>query len=146
MHHFKRAQIVHLKADKAFTKVLSEYANFIDNFSPKLAIKLPEYIRINNHAIELVDGWQPLYGPIYNLGLLELETLNAYIENNLANSFSGPFKSLAKTPILFDKKLDGSLRLYMDYQNLNNMIIKNSYPLPLVRKLLDWLNQAQRFI
>ena len=60
MHPSGKAQVVYLKADEAPTKVLSEYTDFIDVFSPKLAAKLPKYTRINNHAIELVDDWQPL--------------------------------------------------------------------------------------
>ncbi len=55
IHPLKRAQIAHLKVDEAFSEVPSEYTDFTDVFSPKLAAKLPEYTRINNHAIELVD-------------------------------------------------------------------------------------------
>ncbi len=115
VHPSRKAQIVHLKADEAPTKVPSEYADFADVFSPKLAAELPEHTRINNHAIELVDDRQPLYGPIYSLGPMELETLKAYIENNLASGFIRPSKSPAGAPILFDKKPDGSLRLCVDY-------------------------------
>ncbi len=47
--------------------------------------------------------------------------------------------------ILFDKNSDGSLRLYVDYQGLNNPTIKNLNSLPLVGESLDWLGQARRF-
>ncbi len=52
VHSLKKAQIAHLKADKALTKDLSEYADFANVFSPSLAAELPEYTGINNHAIE----------------------------------------------------------------------------------------------
>ncbi len=133
------AQIVYLKADKAFFKVPSEYADFVDVFSPKLAAKLPEHTGINNHAIEFVNDWQTPYNTISSLGPMELETLKAYIENYLANSFIRLSKSPAGALILFDKKSDGSLRLYMDYQGLNNLTIKILYSLPLVGELLDRL-------
>ena len=68
---------------------------------------------------------------------MKWETLKAYMENNLANGFIRPSKSSAKALILFDKKLDGSLRLYVDYQGLNILTIKNRYPLTLVGELLD---------
>ena len=61
----KRAQIVHLKADKASTKVPSKYTDFADLFLSKLAAKLPKYTRINNHAIELVDNQQLPYIQLY---------------------------------------------------------------------------------
>ncbi len=145
MHPSRRAQIAHLKTDEAPTKVLSEYAGFANFFSPKLAVKLPEYTGINDHAIELVDDWQPSYGPIYSLGPVELETLKAYIENNLASDFIRPSKSPAGAPTLFNKKPDGSLRLCVDYQGLNNLRIKNRYLLPLVGESFNRLDQTQRF-
>ncbi len=59
--------------------------------------------------------------------------MKAYIENNLANGFIRPLKSSAGAPILFDKK------------GLNNLTIKNRYPLLLVGESLDQLGRAQCF-
>ncbi len=142
MHPSRRAQIAHLKVDEASTQVPSEYADFADVFSPKLAVELPKHTEINDHALELVDDRQPPYGPICSFGPVELEILKVYIENNLASGFIRPSKSPAGAPILFDKKLDGSLRLCVDYRSLNNLTIKNRYPLPLVGELLDRLSRA----
>ena len=103
-----------MKVDEVLTKVPSKYANFADVFSPKLVVELPKHIRINNYAIKLVDDLQLLYNPIYNFVSVELEILKAYIKNHLANGFIKPFKSLTTIFIVFDKKLDGSLRLYVD--------------------------------
>ena len=74
---------------------------------------------------------------------MELETLKAYIETHLKTGFIWPSKSPAGAPILFDKKPDGSLRLYVDYRGLNNLTIKNWYPLPLIGKSLDRLGCAK---
>ncbi len=128
-------QIADLKVDEALTKVLSKYIDFADVFSSKLAVELLKYIRINNHTIELVDDWQLPFDPIYSLGLVELEILKAYIKNNLVNSFIRSSKSLARVLIFFNKKPDRSLRLYMDYRDLNKLIIRNWYPLSLVGEL-----------
>ena len=46
---------------------------------------------------------------------MELETLKAYIKNNLVNGFIRPSKSPAKVPIFFDKKPDNSVKVYVDY-------------------------------
>ncbi len=131
--------------DEAASEVPAEYADFADVFSLKLAAELSKHTEINDYTIKLVDDWQPPYGPIYSLRPIELETLKAYIENNLASGFIRPSKSPAGTPILFDKKSDGTLRLCVDYQGLNNLTIKNQYLLPLVRKLMDQLGRAWRF-
>ncbi len=95
MHSSRKAQIAHLKVDEVPSEVLSEYADFADIFSQKLAAEFLEHTGINNHSIELVDDWQPPYSPIYSLGPVELETLKVYIKNNLVNGFIRPFKSPA---------------------------------------------------
>ena len=71
--------------------------------------------------------------------------LKTYIKTNLANGFIRPSKSPAGAPILFDKKPDGSLRLCVDYRGLNNITIKNRYPLPLIGESLNRLGRARRF-
>ena len=55
VHPSRRSLIVYLKADKALTKVPSEYPDFADVISLKLVAELPKHMEINNHAIELVD-------------------------------------------------------------------------------------------
>ena len=94
MLSLKKAQIVYLKADEASIEVLSKYADFVDIFLPKLAIKLLKHMKINNHAIKLVDDCQPLYSLIYDLSPVKLEILKTYIKNNLVNGFIRPFKTL----------------------------------------------------
>ncbi len=146
MHPLKKVQIAYLKVDEAPLEVFSKYADIVDVFSPKLATKLPKYTNINDHASKLVDNQQPLYSLIYSLGPVELEILKAYIKNNLAHGFIRPSKFHFRVPIFFDKKPDKSLELYVDYQDFNNLTIKNQYPLLLVGKLLDWLSRAWYFI
>ena len=126
-------------------KVPAKYLDFADVFSPDLASELPKQTGINDHAIELVEGQQPPYGPIYSLEPVELETLKAYIEINLANEFIRPSMFPAGAPILFDRKSDGSLRLCVDYWGLNKLTIKDQYPLPLIGELLDRLWRAKWF-
>ena len=92
-----------------------------------------------------MDNWQPLYSVIDSLGPMELETFKVHIEKNLANNFIKPSKSCARASIFFDKKPDNSLRLYIDYQGLNNLTITNWYPLHLVGKSLNWLGQTWHF-
>ena len=114
-------------------------------FSKESAAVLPEHTEINTYAIDLKEGKQPLYEPIYSLGLVKLETLKIYIEINLANGFIRPSKSPAGALILFDKKPNRSLRLCVNYWGLNNITIKNWYPLPLVGESLHRLGRAKQF-
>ncbi len=145
IHPSRAAQIAALKWDNAPTEIPAEYSDYIDIFSSELVMELLENTGMNEHAIKLIDDKQPPYGPIYTLRSVELETLKAYIETYLRTGFIRPSKSPADALILFDKKPNGSLRLYVDYQGLNNLTIKNQYPLPLIGEALDCLSRAKRF-
>lgn len=70
---------------------------------------------INKYAIKLIDDKQPLYKPIYTLNLVELETLKTNIKTHLKTRFIRPFKSSTNAPILYDKKLDRSFCLSINY-------------------------------
>ena len=137
IHPDREAQIASLLTEEV--KIPDEYSDFADVFSEEKALVLPERTELNEHAIDLEDGKQPPYGPIYSLGPVELETLKTYIETHLKTGFIQPSKSPAGAPILFDKKPDGSLHLCVDYRGLNNLTIKNRYPLPLIGESLDRL-------
>ncbi len=108
-------------------------------------MELPENTGMNEYAIKLIEGKQTPYGPIYVLRLVELETLKTYIETQLKTGFIWPSKSSVGMLILFDKKPDGSLRLYVDYRGLNHVIIKNRYLLLLIGESLDRLGRTKRF-
>ena len=125
--------------------VPTEYSDFTDVFSEKSANVLAKRIKANKHVIKLEEGKQPSYTPIYSLRPVEFKTLNTYIKTNLANGFIRVSKSPAGAPILFVCKPNGSFRLYVDYRGLNNLTIKNWYPLLLIGKSLDLLSRAKQF-
>ena len=98
------------------------------------------------HAIKLVNNKQLFYGPIYDFNPVKLETLKVYIKTYHKTGFILFSKFFAGTLILFDKKPESSLYMYVYYQGLNNIKIKNRYLLYLIRKALDYLWQANQFI
>ena len=111
----KQAQVGALLFNKAPTEVPAKYSNYSNVFSAENTTKLLENTEMNEYTIKLEEGKQLLFGLIYSLGPVELETLKTYIKTNLVNGFIYPSKSPAGATILFDKKLDGSLRLCIDY-------------------------------
>ena len=98
-----------------------------------------------DHEIRLEPGKQPTFGPIYALSEKELGTLRKYLDENLKKGFIQKSESPAGYPILFVPKKDGSLRLCVDYRKLNDITIKNRYPLPNIGELQDRLSKAQVF-
>ena len=115
MHSEKQAQVGALIFDEAFIKVPTEYSDYSSIFSAENATELPKHNGINEYAIELEEDKQPLFGPIYSLGPVELEMLKTYIKINLANGFIWPFKSPMGISILFNQKPNGSLCFYINY-------------------------------
>ncbi len=77
IHLARVAQIVVLQADNVSSKVLAKYSDYVDVFFLELVIELSKNTSMNEYAIELINGKQLFYGPIYALSLVEIETLKA---------------------------------------------------------------------
>ena len=75
----------------------------------------------------------------------ELEELKAQLQDLLDKGFIRPSTSPWGAPVLFVKKKDGTLRLCIDYRQLNKVTIKNKYPLPRIDDLFDQLQGAEYF-
>ena len=87
MQSKKQAQVRILLFDKAFTKVLVKYFDYSNIFLVENTAELLENTKINEYVIKLKKDKQPLFGSIYNLRPVKLETLKIYIKTNLAKSF-----------------------------------------------------------
>lgn len=82
--------------------IAAKYLDFIDLFLKKLIVELSKYFAITKHLINLELGKQLSYSPIYNLGLIELETFKIYFKTNLAmTSFTHPNFLLEHTSYLY---------------------------------------------
>jgi hypothetical protein len=121
------------------------YGEFMEDFRKAKPETLPPH-RSTDHAVDLEPGYHLRYGRSYNLSELELRTLKAYIEANLANGFIQWLSSPEAAPILLAKKKDGGLRLCVDYRELNKGTVKNRYPIPLISEMLDSVREARIFM
>lgn len=72
--------------------------------------------------------------------------INKFIDENLAKGFICPLKSSQILLVFFMTKKDGGKCLVMDYRYLNQGIIKNNYPLPLISQLIDKMKGYNLFI
>lgn len=97
---------------------------------------LPEYSKWD-HEIPLQEGKLPVCLPIYRMTEQEQEALRKYLEDNLKKGYIRPSSSPAGAPIIWVPKKDGSLRMCVDYRRLNEITIKNRYPLPLIDEIQD---------
>ena len=76
---------------------------------------------------------------------VELKELKLHLQELLEKLFIRPSVSPWGAPVLFVKKKDGTLRLCIDYRQLNKLTIKNKYPLPRIDDLFDQLKGASTF-
>ena len=75
----------------------------------------------------------------------EYRELKVQLQELLDRGFIRPSVSPWGSPVLFVKKKDGSLRLCIDYRQMNKVTIKNKYPLPHIDDLFDQLKGAKVF-
>ena len=97
------------------------------------------------HEIELEPGANPVATAMYRLSYEELAELKAQLLDLLKKGFIRPSKSPFGAPILFVKKKNGSMRMCVDYRQLNRVTKKNACPLPRIEDLLDKLSGAKYF-
>ncbi|KAJ1695434.1 hypothetical protein LUZ63_012132 [Rhynchospora breviuscula] len=90
-------------------------------------------------GIDVVPGTKPISKAPYRMAPAELKELKIQLEELLEKGFIRPSASPWGAPILFVKKKDGSLRLCIDYRELNKVTVKNRYPLPRIDDLFDQL-------
>ncbi|KAL2230914.1 UNVERIFIED_CONTAM: Transposon Ty3-G Gag-Pol polyprotein [Sesamum indicum] len=95
--------------------------------------------------IDTIPGVVPISIAPYRMAPSELKELKKQLEELLDKRFIRPSISPWGAPVLFVKKKDGSMRLCVDYRQLNRITIKNKYPLPRIDDLLDQLKGATVF-
>ena len=78
----------------------------------------------------------------YRMAPIELQELKVLIQELLDKGFIRPSTSPWGASVLFAKKKDKTLRLCIEYRQLNRVTIKNRYPLPRIDDLFDQIRGA----
>jgi hypothetical protein len=116
---------------------------FVDVFPEELPGIPPD--REIEFTIDLLPDTAPISKAPYRMAPLELKELKDQLQELLDRGFIRPSVSPWGAPVLFVKKKDGSMRLCIDYRELNKVTIKNRYPLPRIDDLFDQLQGSQVF-
>jgi hypothetical protein len=136
-----------LGGDKDYwSKYVPEYLHdFGDVFSKKASERMPVR-KPYDHSIEILEGSTlPKPSKLYPLNPAERNSLDSWIDEELAKGYIRPSKSPTASPVFFVKKKDGSLRLVQDYRALNSVTKKNKFPIPRIPDLIDRLSQSSIF-
>jgi hypothetical protein len=121
-------------------KVVSE---FPDVFPKDLPGMPPE--RKVEFVIELLPSTAPIFKRAYRVSRPELVELKKQIDELSEKGYIRPSTSPWAALVLFVEKKDGTKRMCIDYRALNEVTIKNKYPLPRIEDLFDQLRGASVF-
>ena len=127
------------------TVLPSHYHEFLPLFDRSAAERLPVSRPGVDHQIRLLPGTQPPAGLLYRMNRDELEVLHKTLTDLLARGLIRPSQSPAASPVIFVRKPGGGLRFCVDYRGLNDVTVKNRYPLPLIQETLERLSKAVYF-
>ncbi|XP_070049750.1 uncharacterized protein [Nicotiana tomentosiformis] len=117
--------------------VVNEFPGFFPDELPRIPPN-----REIDFGIDVMPDTHPIFIPPYKMAPTELKELKEQLRDLLEKGFIRPSVSPWGTPILFVRKKDGSLRICIDYRQLNKGTIKNKYPLPRIDDLFDHLQDA----
>lgn len=113
-------------------------------FSKARAKSLPPH-RPYDCGIDLLQGATPPRGRLFSLSSPERQAMEEYIQDSLTAGIIRPSSSPAGAGFFFVEKKDKSLRPCIDYRGLNDITIKNRYPLPLISTAFELLEGAKVF-
>ncbi|KAA3460518.1 ATP-dependent zinc metalloprotease FtsH [Gossypium australe] len=136
-------RICALEAKESAVGKVRTVGEFADVFPEELPSLPPD--REVEFGIDLLPGIAPVSIAPYRIAPKELVELKAQIQELLDRGFIRPSISPWGASVLFVKKKDGSMRMCIDYRQLNKLTIKNKYPLPRIDDLFDQLKGASVF-
>ena len=121
-------------------QVLQEFRDVFPDEIPGLPPK-----RDIDFTIELVPGVAPVSKTPYQMSTLEMLELKMQLQELLEKKYIRPSVSLWGAPVLFVNNKDGTLRLCIDYIQLNKVTVKNKYPLARIDDLFDEMRGEKVF-
>jgi hypothetical protein len=123
--------------DAASTLDIRSVSKFSEVFLEEL-LGMPSDREIQ-FVIELVPGTAPIFKRPYRMVANQLAKLKEQLQELLDKGYIHPSASPWGAPVIFIPKKDGTQRMCMDYHSLNEVTIKNKYPLPRIDDLFDQL-------
>jgi hypothetical protein len=133
-------QIMLNQLDAASTVDIMTISEFLDVFIEDLTGMPPDHEV--EFVIDLGPGTAPIFWRPYRMVANQLVKLKGQLQELLDKGYTCSSASLWGAPIIFVPKKDGTQRMCVDYRSLNEVTIKNKYPLPRIDDLFDQLKGA----
>jgi hypothetical protein len=130
--------------DAASTMDIRIVSEFLDVFPEELSGMPPDHEI--EFVIELVPGTAPIFKRPYRMAANQLAEIKEQLQELLDKGYIRPSASPWGAPIIFVPKKDGTQRMCVNYRSLNEVTIKNKYPLPRIDDLFNQLKGACVFL
>ena len=95
--------------------------------------------------IDVKEGFVPRKGKVYLLSREVREEVREFVKEQLRKGYIWLSKSLQTAPVFFVEKKDSKKRMVQDYRYLNEWMVKNNYPLPLISDILENIGTKKLF-
>jgi hypothetical protein len=115
---------------------------YTDVFSDPQTLSPP---RSYDHAIPLIPGSVPVNAKSYHYSPQHKSEIEKQVQQLLESGLIAHSHSPFASPVLLVKKKDGTWQFCVDYRKLNDMTIKNRFPMPVIEEILDELAGAKFF-
>jgi hypothetical protein len=112
---------------------------------PKIFTNTPGRTNMIRHHIDIQIGSKPRNLAPYRYAPARRQVIEQKIEEMLHENVIVPSKSPWASPVVLAPKKDGTMRFCIDYRKLNDITIRDAYPIPRIDDTLDALQHAQFF-
>ncbi|GFV24275.1 retrovirus-related Pol polyprotein from transposon 17.6 [Trichonephila clavipes] len=118
-------------------QIKKELEKLIQDYKPEKTASTDVTMRI------ILKDEEPVCQTPRRLAFTERQEVNKQIEEWLNEGIIHPSSSEFASPIVMIKKKDGSSRMCIDYRKLNQKLVKDKFPLPIIEDVLDTLQEAK---
>ena len=126
------------------TRVPECYHNFLDVFSKEAFNTVSAHSK-HNHVIRLLSEKNHSQAAMRPISNEKLVFVKKFLEDNLKKGFIEASSALCSLPIMLAVKLGGGIHFCVNYQKLNELTKKDTYPIPLIAKTLAQSSYARVF-
>jgi len=130
--------------EEAKKLVLEKFHRWIKVFGKKQSERMSTR-KLWDHAIDVKEGFVLRKGKVYPLSREEREEVREFVKEQLRKGYIWPSKSPQTAPVFFVGKKDRKKRMVQDYHYLNEWMVKNNYPLPLILDVLESIGTKKVF-
>ncbi|GFW21148.1 retrovirus-related Pol polyprotein from transposon 17.6 [Trichonephila clavipes] len=120
-------------------QIKKELEKLIQDYKPEKTASTDVTMRI------ILKDEEPVCQHPRRLAFTERQEVNKQIEEWLNEGIIRPSSAEYTSPIVMVKKKDGSSRMCIDYRKLNQKLVKDKFPLPIIEDVLDTLQEARKY-